>query len=100
MIKTVFKQKFDKEIKQLAIKHKISIDKVVDIYYNQFEFAAKSVRNNEKSNIKLKGFGTFVYNSYFADKLTELKEKKNERKILSQTTSEDGNGTELNQNND
>ena len=92
MQKQNFKHKFSKEIWQLSVKHNITFDKVVDIYFDQFSFVAKSIRNNEKTTIKLKGLGKFVYNERLAMKLTELKQLKNEREILSESSPEDGDG--------
>lgn len=100
MQKGNFKQKFSKEIWQLAVKHNITPDKVVDIYFDQFNFVVKSIRNNEKSTIKLKGLGKFVYNERQALKLAELKQKKNEREILSKTSPKDGDGIEPGKGND
>lgn len=100
MQKQNFKHKFSKEIWQLSVKHNITPDKVVDIYFDQFNFVAKSIRNDEKTTIKLKGLGKFVYNEKLATKLTELKQKKNEREILSKTSPKDGDGIELSKNND
>lgn len=100
MQKANFKQKFSKEIWQLAVKHNITPDKVVDIYFDQFNFVVKSIRNNEKSTIKLKGLGKFVYNERQALKLAELKQKRNEREIFSKTVTEDGYGIEPGKDND
>lgn len=94
MQKQDFKQKFSKEIWQLAVKHSITPDKVVDIYFDQFNFVARSIRNDEKNTIKLKGLGKFVYNERLAIKLTDLKQKKNEREILSKSSPEDGDRTQ------
>ena len=100
MQKQNFKHKFSKEIWQLSVKHNITPDKVVDIYFDQFNFIAKSIRNNEKTTIKLKGLGKFVYNEKLAMKLTELKQKKNDREILLKSSTQDGDGAEFNQDND
>jgi len=100
MRKADFKQKFSKEIWQLAVKHNITPDKVVDIYFDQFNFVVKSIRNNEKSTIKLKGLGKFVYNERQALKLAELKQKRNEREIFFKTVTEDGYGIEPGKDND
>lgn len=100
MQKGNFKQKFSKEIWQLAVKHNITPDKVVDIYFDQFNFIVKSIKNNEQSTIKIKGLGKFVYNERQAMKLAELKQKKNEREILSKTSPKDGDGIEPGKDND
>jgi len=94
MNKANFKQKFSKEIKQLADKHDITTDKVVDIYFNQFSFLAKSIRNEENASLKLRGLGTFAFNHKLKDKLIELKQLKNEREILSKSSPKDGDGTQ------
>lgn len=89
MTKDIFKQKYNKDIRRLALKHNLSIEKVVDIYYTQFELVVKSIRDNKEVSLKLRGFGTFVYNKYIAEKLTKQKKEKDEREILHKTTSED-----------
>ena len=94
MNKANFKQKFNKEIKQLADKHNITPDKVVDIYFNQFNFLAKSIRNEENASLKLKGLGTFAFNHKLKDKLIELKQLKDEREILSKSSPKDGDRTQ------
>jgi nucleoid DNA-binding protein len=94
MNKANFKQKFNKEIKQLADKHNITTDKVVDIYFNQFNFLAKSIRNEENASLKLKGLGKFAFNHKLKDKLIELKQLKDEREILSKSSPKDGDGTQ------
>ena len=94
MNKANFKQKFRKESKQLAEKHNITTDKVVEIYFNQFSFLAKSIRNEENASLKLRGLGTFAFNHKLKDKLIELKQLKNEREILSKSSPKDGDGTQ------
>lgn len=96
MRKNNFKQKFSKEIWQLAVKHNITPDKVVDIYFNQFNFIAKSIKNNEQSTIKIKGLGKFVYNEKQVIKLAELNKEKNESKILPKESPKDGDRAEFN----
>lgn len=87
MIKANFKQKFYKTIQQLADKHNLPIDKVVDMYYEQFNLMAQSVRN-DKASIKIRGLGTFEYKEKLAEKLAILKKLKNEREILLKASTE------------
>jgi hypothetical protein len=100
MLKANFKHKFNKELWDLGKKHNLTADKILDIYFDQFNFIAKSIRQDEKTSIKLKGLGKFVYNEKLVIKLTELKQLKNEREILFKSSTQDGDGAESNQDND
>lgn len=74
------------EIKQLAIKHNLTQSEVKRIWQSQFKFTAHVMSldyNNkeidERRSIKLRGFGTFEFSKYRAERLTKLKKLKNER---------------------
>lgn len=95
MQKANFKQKYYKQIFNLAEKHNLTMDQVVNIYFDQFKFVKESIRLKEKVSIKLKGFGTFVYQERKDKKIKELYE----RKILSKGSSKDGNRDQSDQSN-
>ena len=74
------------EIKDLAIKHNLTQSEVKKIFYSQFKFVAHIMSNdynnkpiNERRSIKLRGFGTFEFSKYRAERLTKLKQLKDDR---------------------
>ena len=74
------------EIKQLAIKHNLTQSEIKKIWQSQFKYVTHIIsldyntkKINERRSIKLRGFGTFEFSKYRAERLTKLKQLKNDR---------------------
>ena len=83
MVKDHFKQIYKSELKQLSNEYKISIDEIVNIYFNQFKLIIEQIRKdsklpiNERKSIKIAGLGTIIFHPKLA--LQILKIKKDEQ---------------------
>jgi len=103
MLKEHFKQIYSQDIRKLAVKHNISAQEVVDIYYKQFSFTVKQIRDDNKKAIKdrvsvrLQGLGTINFHPVLATKLQKIKYDEIPR---IETSTEDGDGDQLDQCND
>lgn len=101
-----FKQKHLKTILELSRKHNFSVDQVIKMYKSQFHLVEHTIVEDavkpisERRSIKLEGLGTFVFLPYIANKLTEQKRKKDERKIFLESSSQDGDGAQSDKDND
>jgi hypothetical protein len=93
-----FKQKHLKTILELSRKHNFSVDQVIKMYKSQFQLVEHLISEDsvkpisERRTVKLQGLGSFKFLPYLAHKLTEQKRQKDERKIFSESSSQDGDG--------
>ena len=97
-----FKQKHFKTLIDLSRKHNFSVDQVIKMYKSQFYLVEHAITDDsvkpisERRTVKLEGLGSFVFLPYIANKLTDLKRQKDERKIFPESSSQDGDGAQLN----
>lgn len=83
------------KIKELAIEHKLTQSQILDIFYSQFKFAADVMREDaddeidSRRSVKIRGFGTFVFNPKKALYMTNKTIEKNARKNMVKTSSQD-----------
>lgn len=97
-----FKQKHLKTIMELSRKHNFSVDQVIKMYKSQFHLVEHAITDDsvkpifERRTIKLEGLGSFIFLPYIANKLTDLKRQKDERKIFPESSSQDGDRAQFN----
>lgn len=101
-----FKQKHFKTLIDLSRKHNFSVDQVIKMYKSQFHLVEHTIADDsvkpisERRTVKLEGLGSFVFLPYIANKLTEQKRKKDERKIFLESSAQDGDGAQSDKDND
>jgi len=84
------------KIKELALKHKLTQTQILEIFYSQFKHAAAvisedSVKEIEnRRSIKIQGLCTFEYNPFRSKKILKLKQEKDARQNMVETSPEDG----------
>lgn len=95
-----FKQRHMKVLLELSRKHGYSVEQIIKMYRSQFQVVEKQIAEDsvkpidQRQSIKLRGLGTFKYNPYIAEKITEQKRLKDEREIFFKAAPEDGDGTQ------
>ena len=86
------------KIKEVALKHNITISEAERIFYHQFHFVAKVIKEDsvlkERRTVKLPRLGTF----YFSKNTIKYIEENVKKRKLSSSSPEDGDGNDTDSN--
>jgi hypothetical protein len=86
----------EQEIIKLSRKHNIPQSEVKKIWNYQFKEVMRTIKVNEDNgcNFKLRGLGIIQFLPYKLEKIKQIKQKKYEREILSESSPKDGDRIE------